>query len=292
MTHTPLMSKFAFDNNLIYLPFAYFLPEELYFRFPTLRKLPRTLNELFSDEEMIDLINSDQFLDDVWDAIALLVFPHTGFRGKFFDYEEHSPVWMFCYSHQLWMQLLALETGWGIDLVLQIPSTTYIKFFDSDDIKETMKVLVNIGLQTENFAETLDIMREYPCDEDFRPALSNARIDFYRKWYHVRTKAGVMLSLDDNLFIDEDNPEYNGDYYSIVPADERVDFNNIIEEDYCTRFKKLLSDRDRQILEMRELGLTFEYIAEKLGYKTHSAVVKRMNAIKKVFLEFQDKNNR
>jgi len=64
----------------------------------------------------------------------------------------------------------------------------------------------------------------------------------------------------------------------------------VASEDYCQRFKSMLSERDLKILELREDGYIFEEIAEKLGYKTHSAVVKRMQAIKEVFLEYEKKH--
>ena len=39
-------------------------------------------------------------------------------------------------------------------------------------------------------------------------------------------------------------------------------------------------------------GYTLEEIADRLGYKTHSAVVKRMEAIKKRFLRYEQESGR
>ena len=52
-------------------------------------------------------------------------------------------------------------------------------------------------------------------------------------------------------------------------------------EDFCQRFKATLSPKDMAILELRAEGYGYQEIANKLGYKTHSAVVKRMEAIKR-----------
>ena len=42
------------------------------------------------------------------------------------------------------------------------------------------------------------------------------------------------------------------------------------------QFKATLSEKDMQILELRMSGDTLEEIAEKLGYKNHSGVLKRI----------------
>ena len=63
-------------------------------------------------------------------------------------------------------------------------------------------------------------------------------------------------------------------------------------EDFCQRFKATLSDKDMAILELRVEGYTFGEIADRLGYKTHSAVVKRMEAIKKRFIQYENETGR
>ena len=49
---------------------------------------------------------------------------------------------------------------------------------------------------------------------------------------------------------------------------------------------KTLSKKDMQILEMRMEGVTLEEIAEKPGYKTHSAVHKRIRKIEWAYEKF------
>ena len=63
-------------------------------------------------------------------------------------------------------------------------------------------------------------------------------------------------------------------------------------EDFCQRFKATLSQKDMAILELRVEGYTLEEIADRLGYKTHSAVVKRMEAIKKRFIQYEQESGR
>jgi DNA-directed RNA polymerase specialized sigma24 family protein len=63
---------------------------------------------------------------------------------------------------------------------------------------------------------------------------------------------------------------------------------NIISEDFCQRFKVRLSEKDMKILELRVEGFTYEEIAEKFGYKNHSGVIKRMQAITKEFIKYEE----
>lgn len=64
---------------------------------------------------------------------------------------------------------------------------------------------------------------------------------------------------------------------------------------YHTRSKKVkatLSPKDMAILELRVEGYGYQEIADKLGYKTHSAVVKRMEAIKRRFIQYEEEAGR
>jgi FixJ family two-component response regulator len=50
------------------------------------------------------------------------------------------------------------------------------------------------------------------------------------------------------------------------------------------QFTATLTDKDKQILEMRMEGATLEEIAKKLGYQNHSGVLKR---IRRIGLEYE-----
>ena len=51
-------------------------------------------------------------------------------------------------------------------------------------------------------------------------------------------------------------------------------------------FLQRLPERDRQIFELKMQGLTDQAIAEKVGFRNHSAVVKRRKQIARQFLEY------
>ena len=53
----------------------------------------------------------------------------------------------------------------------------------------------------------------------------------------------------------------------------------VVAQALVDQFKTMLSEKDMQILKMRMNGDTLEEIAEKLGYKNHSGVLKRIRKI-------------
>ena len=51
---------------------------------------------------------------------------------------------------------------------------------------------------------------------------------------------------------------------------------------------KTLNEKDKQILQLRLDGYTFEEVADRLGYSNHSGVVKRLRKIGQAFEKFAD----
>ena len=268
-------------SNIAFLPLAYFLPEEIITKCPTLRKLPRSLGEIVNSKSKIEMINSDQFRIEVMDSVAALAFPHFGFRGWKEHYTGDFPVWKLSYSTGLWGKLLEEEIGWGLKLLLQIPRTEVIPYFNKEYINEAMRLVVERGIEEQGWQPTLDTVKEMSCDEDFEKVLSTVRIDFLRKWYHTRVENVKTISLEECLEDDE-----HGIYYV---EDKSAPFeDNVLGVDYVEQFKARLSEKDMMILEMRVNGLTYEKIAERMGYKNHSGVIKRIRAIAKEFEDYED----
>ena len=273
--------KIAYNSNLRYMPLVYILPEELITKYPTLRILPRKIREVMYDENTRAIVESDQFLNEIADAIAALTFPHFGFGGWKEHYTGYSPVWQLSYVLPIWAKILTAEIGWDLQLLFLIPSITTIPFFESDYIENLMRRMLKRAIAEENWQPILDVIREMPCDEDFENWNTNVRKDFLRKWYHTRSKNIQMISLDACL----ENQEHG--IYEI--EDKSANFeNNAISEDFCQRFKARLSEKDMKILELRIEGFTYEEIADKLGYQNHSGVIKRIRVIEKEFIKYEE----
>ena len=71
--------------------------------------------------------------------------------------------------------------------------------------------------------------------------------------------------------------DYNGNEYEI--ADDVNVENDVVDQIIVDEFLSTLSDKDRRILELRIDGTSYERIAELLGYKNHSGVIKRIQKI-------------
>ena len=270
-----------YDSNLRYLPLVYFLPEDTIAKYPTLRALPRDLSSLAASDTLIDLIKSDAFLNEIMGATAALVFPHFGFGGWIEHYTGYFPVWRLAYALPIWARVLEEETGWGVPALFQVPPHTALPFLDPSYIKDIMGRVVKRAIDDEGWQPILDVVREMPCDEDFEKWDTNVRKDFLRKWYHTRSKKVQTVSLETCL---ED--EEHG-IHEIEDASGGFE-DHVAAEDFYEKFKARLSQKDMAILELRVEGFTYEEIADKLGYQNHSGVIKRIQAIKKAFIQYEE----
>ena len=269
------------DSNLRYLPLVFFLPEELISKCPTLRTLPCNLGAISRSDRHINAIQSDAFLLEIMDATAGLAFPHFGFGGWKEHYTGYAPVWRLSYSLPIWVKLLEAETGWGLQKLFQMPSSIDIPFFDSDYTKDIMGRIVKRAIVEQGWQPILDTEKEMPCEEDFERWDTNVRKDFLRKWYHTRSKKVKTVSLEACME-DEEHGVYEIEDTSVNYRE------NVRAEDYCNRFKARLSEKDLKILELRIEGFTYEQIADRLGYKNHSGVIKRIQFITKEFVKYEN----
>ena len=131
--------RLPYDSNIRYLPLVYLLPEELWYRCPTLMKIPRNPHQVLRSEELLNLIASDQFLDEIMDAVSSLAFPHFGFPGWKEHYTGDFPVWRLSYSMPLWSKGIERETGWGLQQMIQLPKDAEILFLPKEQITDLLK---------------------------------------------------------------------------------------------------------------------------------------------------------
>lgn len=277
--------KFPYDSPVRYLPLVYMLPHDLLIRCPILRKLPRSMGKLNASPEWAEVIQSDTFLNEVMDAVASLAFPHFGFGGWKEHYTGWCPIWRLSYSLPLWAKGVERVRCWGVQSLFRLPPDFEIPFFDPEDVKAVMGQVVRQTIEEQGWGPMLETVREMSCDEDFEPWDTNVRKDFLRKWYHTRSKRVQTVSLEACME-DEDSGIHS------LP-DPAGDFTGQVEgEDFCQRFKATLSEKDMAILELRVEGYGYKEIADKLGYKNHSGVIKRMEAIKKRFIQYENETGR
>jgi len=131
------------------------------------------------------------------------------------------------------------------------------------------EALMNPVMLGQQFPEINEIAHKHQTHEDFGDKRNVDSINFHNKWTHAKTKIGEMLSLES---LDES-----------VPAINNVDAEYaLLRDSLCS----MLDDTDTTIFNLLEDGKTQREIAATLGYKTPSAVSKRIHAIQKKYEEF------
>ena len=128
--------------------------------------------------------------------------------------------------------------------------------------------LISAVMRGQQLPELFDITHDAQAHEDFPNKHNPDAINFHEQWTHCKTQVGEMLSLDI-----PDAPDVGVDDDLLMQT---------IRNMFCER----LDEVDAEIFRMREDGYTQEEIAEKLGYKNHSAVTKRLRAMRKQWDEF------
>ena len=117
----------------------------------------------------------------------------------------------------------------------------------------------------------LDAVRSNRVEDDFSQCWTHAREDFERKLHHKRAKVSVrFVEMTDTVPVQSPETEVIG---STVIAD----------------FLALLDSRNRQIVVLLQSGHTkLADIADILGYRSHSAVSKRLGNIRRQAEQFFD----
>lgn len=146
---------------------------------------------------------------------------------------------------------------------------------------EFLNNAVKTAMQVMNYEELAQVVQNNTAYEDFNhDKFNNYRSkDFKRKWNHTRSKTEIV-SLSEM----EDAVNDEGESATMQVADKSVN----VEDEVITRltgntFWESISEDDRLLLKMRLSGKTQQEIADALGYKTHSAVTKRLQKLKEIF---------
>ena len=149
--------------------------------------------------------------------------------------------------------------------------------------------LIKVLMLSQQVPEVFGVSQQVQQHEDFNGKLSKDKINFYNKWTHANTKLGAPLLFceiceeDENgeIICDETNGiEGARNFFANNPDADAV--YKLLKEDFFST----LSETDREILNLYEKGFNQKEIAQRLGYKTHSAVSKRMKVLNKDFKEY------
>ena len=277
-------------RNAQYIPAFYFIPESFLLKCgQELCSIPRDFNQLMNDEDAIRLVTSDLFLLCIIDCYAYMAWPYLCPDIPYMEIlSGYSPAWKIAHAPDIWIDEL---TRTGIlptfeTLFHKPKENLHFGFVPIEEISFHMSNIVQSAVKRHDLQVILDAEKEYRCFEDFDYRESNQKIDFIRKWYHTRTKhpqislEGYQEQLKKNYDdIEWEIPDPISSFEEEVEA--RVDVNKLLSK---------IDDKDKQILQMRAEGYTNQEIADRIGYKTHSAVVKRIKKLGKMYQDFSGLN--
>ena len=142
------------------------------------------------------------------------------------------------------------------------------------------ETLIETVMQGQQVSEIFGISKKIPQHEDFSEQLNQDKINFYNKWTHCKTKLGAPLLFSELSEDEMTDIEGAKMFFANNPEEER---RYIFLRD---EFAKTLNSTDKEIYYLSEKGLTQKEIADRLGYKTHSAISKRMKIMNKDFKKF------
>ena len=143
---------------------------------------------------------------------------------------------------------------------------------------------VNMLQQTQSVPEIMDISSKMAAHEDFASTKGRNydKIDFRRRWYHLRAKIDTTLSYDEIVENEFADPEATAAFSTIEESMDQDELYQMLLEAVCDSCD---DDIDRQIILMCDEQLTQKEIAEKLGYKSQGAVSKRLKKLRKKYSE-------
>lgn len=286
---TPIMmkrknGKVTPFRNAEFLPAYYAIPERIMKQCgKELNSIPRNPQAVIHDYDAIATVESDLFRELIMDAYAYMVWPFMGFTEYMETYSGYDPAYIFAHSPAYWIQEMTDE-GVIYSAKELLRMNFEIQWVSEETISSILSWLVPQTMAHYNMGPTIAVAEEYRCFEDFDFRPSNQKTDFYRKWYHTQTKH-PQISLEG--FQAEYAEEHDGQAWDI--EDESSNFENestvkVLAEE----FMETLSEKDKQILQLRLEGYTMEEVAEKLGYANHSGVLKRLRKIGQAFEKYAD----
>lgn len=205
--------------------------------------------------------------------------------GDWQHYSGDFPMWRLSYNYlPHFQQLLETRTNWTLQRLFDLKRDEEVRWVPYDEFGALVAHFTEIVTQEQNWQPTIDAIWENRQPDDYNGHNQSQR-DFERSWMHSRTVPTV--SLEELL---ESGEKISAEQLYDIP-DPRSEFEaNVITEVQLEQFKATLTERDRQILELRRQGIGQEEIAKQVGFKSASAVSKRINKIGQNLSAFYDGN--
>lgn len=286
MTHFEPMGgpffKIPADSNLRWMVMFYALPREFVEKQPVLLNMPRKIRDVIKSDEWMELVNSDVFLELIWDSYAWIAWqffevPHArGGRmpvpGSVNQYSGNFPLWRYAYMVPSLilkrfevMPQFSLQTLFLMGKDYEAPWSIYETFYGFIG-QMTLEI---IGEQ--NWQPEFDVVWDTRAHEDYN-GTSVKQQDFERAWNHSRTPK-------ENVSIEDIKNDPTGTAEMVMKHAEKhhQSFEDCIaEDDMVKRFVESLPEIDQKILALRDEDKTLAEIAQAVGFASAGTVSKHL----------------
>ena len=254
------------------LPAFYFIPKEyLMDRYELLLDIPRNPMDVYTNAKGSALVDTFLFAECVTNYYTETIWKILSPNKRMSSYSMDDPLYLLLHCYCYWLENF---TYYGYimhpeRMVVNILKVCDFEFNTTREAQVILEMFVDEIIKKDQLDEVFSVCKKHRCFEDFNEKISKERIDFYRKWYHTKTQYEQVSLNKEQYFLQDSNLE-----------------NSIVAKLTIEEFWESLDNIDKKILEMRLEEYTYQEIADKLEFKTHSAVLKRMNKIKANFEKF------
>ena len=172
---------------------------------------------------------------------------------------------------------------WSFQKLFTMPQGMEIPWLTYQQFSNLIGNLTDMIVEEQNWQPMIDEVWKNRQMDDYSERKSTNKRDFVNKWYCSWNDNKKPIFLDEAIKSDE---EISEELLIHLPA-PREDFETkILAKDKVETFTSALDEKDKQILQMRMDGCTLEQIAAFFGYKTPSAIYKRIQKIATAYEDF------
>lgn len=279
------------SSNKSWLTLFYLLPKELVQKQKEYLSLPRCPYDVLRTDKYDELIENDVFLQLVWDCYAWMIFQripipkkdgtYIFIPGLDLHYSGNFPLWRMSYYLIGVMRDMFEMYGTSFQSLFRVKKGDEIPYISLERWANHIGDMTTAIIVKRNLQPIINDIWNTRTPEDYSEYYSKVKASFEAQWFHERTIVGKqMRSLEEMMesasetgisFEVEDNNDY---------------FEDAINRLSWEQFLSTLSEKDQMIVRLKKDGYTDQEIAKKVGYKTHSAVVKRIQKIAQLLKDY------
>jgi len=181
-----------------YLSAFYFFPKEMLVKAGReFLQIPRDPMKAIHDWNAIEIIESKLFRLMMIDGFAFMVWPYFGIKNRHEAYSGYAPPYILSHSPSLWVSEMINQKI--IPDSVTLAKTLWadgVGFMKIEEVSSIMQWFVPTVIEKYNMQVVFDVTAKMSCFEDFDFRDSFMKQDFFRKWYHTRTRH-PMVSLEE-----------------------------------------------------------------------------------------------